>query len=96
MKRRDHDWTNGETGLVADMIEDARIQAYIRGTLGADKPARRPPSVEFAVVYIRSMFVDSGVRDDFRFTFELLKIDPERVDWLQIARWQIERHFPSE
>jgi hypothetical protein len=87
---------NAETRLVAGMIEDARAQAFIRRALGADKAFRAPPDLEFSRDYIRSMFVDVGVRDEFRFTFELLKVDPEQVDWRQIAESQLARHFPPE
>jgi len=85
---------NAETRLVAGMIEDARIQAFIRRAFGADGPFRAPPDLEFSRDYIRSMFVDVGVRDEFRFAFELLKIDPHQVDWREIAQSQIARHFP--
>jgi hypothetical protein len=84
-----------ETTLVAGMIEDRRIQAFIRRALGADKAALPPPELEFASSYIRSMFVDAGVRDECRFAFELLKIDPRKVDWWTIGRSQIAKHFPS-
>ena len=87
---------NAETRLVRGMIEDVRIQAFIRRAFGAGKPSRAPPAVEFSRDYIRSLFVNVGVRDECRFAFELLKIDPDKVDWPQIAQAQIERHFPSQ
>jgi hypothetical protein len=87
---------SAQTRFVAGMIEDARNQAFIRRALGADRPFRAPPNLKFSRRYIRSMFVDAGIRDECRFAFELLKIDPDQVDWQQIAQSQIARHFPSQ
>jgi len=95
-------WTNIETDSVVEMIRNnPGMQASITDGMGAGRPGVKPPSGFFAAVLIRSMFIDAddaggaATRQDYRDTFNVLNIDPDKVDWPQIARWQIEKHWPS-
>jgi hypothetical protein len=93
------DWSNRDTELVADMIrgDSNFLQSTIQEDIATKKLISRDADIMFEADSIASMFArldDSGkviVDDDFQSAFHLLGIDPEKVDWYQLASWQIKK-----
>jgi hypothetical protein len=87
-------WTNFETEAVADMIRsDNSAQETIQGLIvGVIHGTVDEHTVAQSVSVWFCGMDDAGnliVDEEYAEAFELLKIDPGNIDWLQLARWQI-------